>query len=560
MKLKTKITLPHLFYVVLMALVGWHFFHFTRTAALLNQEQRLLGEADAAVQGLMRSSEAFLDQTLGYDAMAAALDQAAERLRAAGQTIDLAPVRAQFDHLQQVMARNDAIDGEITTLTQSSIKNSNDYIQQACARLSDARTSASVSVLERMVIVGANVNTSSNYEIQVRFAKLRERLDAQAGLLELLERLMKNVEQDVQNLAGTPFAQLPVQARAANLKVKALALEYIRNAGELGKAKGQVRDGLARMMASFDESTAQGSSRLFARIREIFLSLLIALTLVAGAGVTVGLWVSGSLGWALERIIGQLDGAAAEASAAALQVAQSGEEVAAGTGEQASGVEQITASLEETAAVTRQNAETARTAQGVVSSASQSAGASGESMSQLTQALGEIKAASGQTAQIIKTINEIAFQTNLLALNAAVEAARAGEAGKGFAVVAEEVRALAQRAAQAVQSTGELIEGMQQRAERGVKMGGEVAGRLERIKTEITQVDGLVAEVAAASQEQAKGIEQINTAMTAMDRVIQSNAASAEESAAAGQRLSEQAGELKQVIQALVQVMTGGER
>ena len=69
-----------------------------------------------------------------------------------------------------------------------------------------------------------------------------------------------------------------------------------------------------------------------------------------------------------------------------------------------------------------------------------------------------ISNASGETRNIIRVINEIAFQTNLLALNAAVESARAGEAGVGFAVVADEVRSLAKRSAEAAGNTAKMVE------------------------------------------------------------------------------------------------------
>ncbi|KAF0220310.1 MAG: Methyl-accepting chemotaxis [Rhodospirillaceae bacterium] len=138
-------------------------------------------------------------------------------------------------------------------------------------------------------------------------------------------------------------------------------------------------------------------------------------------------------------------------------------------------------------------------------------------------------------------IDEIAFQTNLLALNAAVEAARAGDAGKGFAVVAQEVRNLAQRSAQASKEIKGLIAESSTQVRAGADLVKGAGKTLEDILGSVKKVADIVAEIAAASGEQASGIDQVNAAVSQMDEMTQQNAALVEESAAAAQSLAQAA-------------------
>ena len=166
-------------------------------------------------------------------------------------------------------------------------------------------------------------------------------------------------------------------------------------------------------------------------------------------------------------------------------------------------------------------------------------------MRELIGAMSEITSSSVEMAKIVKNIEGIAVQTNLLALNAAVEAARAGEHGKGFAVVAEEVRNLAQRAAEAARNTGSLIDESSERIENGMRLSERVGNSLEGISTSTNRVADLIAEIATAGSEISQGIDQINRAVTEMDRVTQSNAGGAEESSAAADDLRSEAERLK---------------
>jgi methyl-accepting chemotaxis protein len=239
---------------------------------------------------------------------------------------------------------------------------------------------------------------------------------------------------------------------------------------------------------------------------------------------------------------------ATEVATAAGQLSAASEELAAGSQEQASSLEQTAASLEEITGTVKQTADNARVASQVAADSREQAQKGGKVVAAAVGAMNEINQASKKIAEIITTIDEIAFQTNLLALNAAVEAARAGEQGRGFAVVAGEVRNLAQRSAAAAKEIKALIQDSVARVEAGTGLVTQSGQTLEEIVTSAKRVADLVAEIAAACQEQSTGIDQVNRAVTQMDQVTQKTAAQTEELASTAQAMAGQA----QRLQALV--------
>jgi methyl-accepting chemotaxis protein len=259
----------------------------------------------------------------------------------------------------------------------------------------------------------------------------------------------------------------------------------------------------------------------------------------------------------IKNAVDQMNETANQVAAASSQVSASSQSLAEGASEQASALEETSSSLEEMSSMTKQNAGNAAQANSLMKQASQVIRMANDSMGSLTQSMTEITTASQETSKIIKTIDEIAFQTNLLALNAAVEAARAGEAGAGFAVVAEEVRNLAMRAADAAKNTSGLIEGTVKKIQEGSNLVLKANEAFAEVSVSTSKVGELVGEIAAASQDQSQGIDQINKAVAEMDKVTQSTAASAEESASASEEMNAQAEHMKQVSQALVEIIGG---
>jgi methyl-accepting chemotaxis protein len=201
--------------------------------------------------------------------------------------------------------------------------------------------------------------------------------------------------------------------------------------------------------------------------------------------------------------------------------------------------------------MTGRNAEHAGRATALAAKTRAAADAGVAEMRAMTDAMDEIRAASTNIGKIIKTIDEIAFQTNTLALNAAVEAARAGEAGLGFAVVAEEVRALAQRAAQAAHETSAKIADSIPKSQRGADISGTMASRLGEIVQQIREVDDLVGQIAGATREQNQGLSQVLSAVTQVDKVTQANAAGAQETAAATSEMTTEVTTLHELVDEL---------
>jgi methyl-accepting chemotaxis protein len=251
----------------------------------------------------------------------------------------------------------------------------------------------------------------------------------------------------------------------------------------------------------------------------------------------------------LADIVGKVRKGSDSIAVATREIASGNADLAARTETQAGSLEEIASSVEGIVTALRANAQRADGVTTLSGSASDEAAAGGKAVAEVVGKMSAIRLASAKIADMIGTIEAIAFQTNLLALNAAVEAARAGEHGRGFAVVAQEVRALAQRSATAARDIGAVINASLAEVDGGSKLADQAGETMMRLLESVRRVAGIMTEMNGDSRAQSMGIEELNQAIGNLDAMTQQNAALVEEAAAAAENVHRRADELSAMVQ-----------
>ncbi|MCI9553857.1 MAG: methyl-accepting chemotaxis protein [Oscillibacter sp.] len=243
----------------------------------------------------------------------------------------------------------------------------------------------------------------------------------------------------------------------------------------------------------------------------------------------------------ISQVASQVNTSAGEVSAGAQALSQ-------GTMEQAASIQGLLTNVTDITGQIRTSTVRCGSASELVDKATGYAAEADRKMEQLSEATRNIDRSSAQIVTIIKTIEDIAFQTNILALNASVEAARAGTAGKGFSVVAEEVRGLAAKSGEAVQSTNRMIDRSIQAAKSGTESTDLAVSAMRDINSCVQAIKALMDEIAAASVQQSQMIVSVESGIKEISAVVQTNSDAAERSAVVSKELSGQARKLNSLI------------
>ncbi len=240
--------------------------------------------------------------------------------------------------------------------------------------------------------------------------------------------------------------------------------------------------------------------------------------------------------------------AADQVKAGSDSVAQGATDLAQGATDQAGVTEELTATIETLADRVSSNAQSVKSISLKVENVGSSIMDGNAKMEKMVASMDEIEKSSKEIGKIIETINDIASQTNLLALNASIEAARAGDAGRGFAVVADQVSVLAAQSASAAKESTVLIETSVRAVENGIIAADEAAKQLSDVVSGSKIITKEVNEVAEELANENESFEQIKQGVEQINDVVQNNSATSEECAASSQQMNAQATALEELI------------
>lgn len=252
---------------------------------------------------------------------------------------------------------------------------------------------------------------------------------------------------------------------------------------------------------------------------------------------------------AINTLAQQIQNSSIDVASAANSVNQIASELASGSSEQAASVVEITAAMEELARTAAQIADNASTQADLTAQAEASGSVGSDAVDEAVEGVEEVKkrisgiatradtlgTRSKEIYRVLDLITDIAQETHILSLNAAIEAAAAGDHGRRFSVVAEEVRRLAQRSQESVDSVRNLLdeftssiratvvateEGSKEAA-RVLERARAAAAAIDELKSASSDTARVAKEISLATQQQNAASDQVVLTLKEVSQVVQ---------------------------------------
>ena len=587
--------------VAMGIMVAFLVFEYRQVAGRMDQTetyQNHLGAAVRETRQLAEKSQAFCARGGSLDTLAKTHGAVmASMVRLSGKDAlhreRMADVLASLKRVQSLHKRLSEMEHAVVDMTRASIGNSREYVKLTAQRLADPKQERAVTTLERLVIVGADVNTSTNYEVQTLFLRLKHDPAVESEIKKALDVAIANATRDIERLKNTPFAQMAVEAQKANREIKRLSEEYLRTSQQLAATSDGIQTALGAACNDLQQASVALGRDVFAQFRTILRFLVGGVAMIAvlmgflyfalaravtrpirrtaamlkdiaeGEGdLTRRLEVTsqdevGEMARYFNGFVEKLQGiiaritdnvttvasSATELSATATQLAGGAETTTNQSAQVASAAEQMSASMTTMSASTEQMSQSVTAVSAAIEQSTASIGEMAKSAERTAEAaanairlvdagnaqISELGNAAKQIGKVIEVIQDIAEQTNLLALNATIEAARAGDAGKGFAVVATEVKELAKQTAGATEDIRQRIEGIQNSTGLTVESMGGISDVIRQVNDLSRIIASAVEEQSITTREIARSVAQSSTAAQTVAKGVAESASASQE-------------------------------
>jgi methyl-accepting chemotaxis protein len=566
LKIKHKMQLTGILYLSLIAIVIYFFISSNALIKQSTERQQALNAISADIRNLEIAITNYVYNQIELSDLKELFGPISSRLEEKSLIDHLNAAQSQIDHRATLMDRNRAIEDEITKFTEASLAASNDVIKTISGRLIGEQTRVGVSNTERAVLVGANMNTNANFRIKVLFGKLKTDIGLKDELLGFLDTLVKNVTKDIELLKGTANEAVARQAKATNLTIKDLVLEFIDNVKRLDALDKRIMADIEETDHGIEALVMKSSNDVFNKIK-LYFSTIIGVILTASViGILVNFILSRAISGSLARLnflvkdladgegdltkriridsqdetgeLGKwvdlfveklqnilieiksnadsLNQSSSELTTISQQMNKGAQSVSDKANNVASAAEEMSTNMNSVAAASEQastnvsmvaaaSEEMANTVKEIAINAEKARSVTNDAVNKANGATANINnlgQSANQISKVTEVITEISEQTNLLALNATIEAARAGDAGKGFAVVANEIKELAKQTALATQEIKSKIDGIQQSSSQTVE-------EIKTISGVINEIDVIVSTIATAVEEQSSSTNEI---------------------------------------------------
>jgi len=565
-KIRHKLLVPVVLYLFLLIIVSYFYFSSNRLMNNVSDGQKTLSEISVSIRNTTVAIKDLVNRDIEFSAFEEENAKLLDLLKGQDSLKKFEEIGQLVKLIDELNNENDAIEQKISEAADNAIDKSNTYITEVVGKLADKKTRTSVSTLEIQVIAGANVNTTTNYQLKVLFGKMKEDINLKSDVLGFINTMMENVEKDIKSLKGTSFQSLATESRELILQIQDMMSEYIKNIETVQKTQSQVFSKIEEGVASIDTENSKRSEDLFDRIRTSASNIIIVLLITAIIGAFLNILVSRSIvmsfkeltrvlkdmatgegdltirlkvdsrdefgevaGWFntfLEKIhviirdvaskVAKLNNASVTLSDISMKLTEGSENTSTKSNMVAAAAEEMSSNINSVASSMEQASANAN----IVSSSVEEMTATINEISRNTEnartitekAVSEAGSCSvhmetlGHAAQeigkVVEAITEISEQVNLLALNATIEAARAGEVGKGFAVVANEIKDLAGQTAQATTEIKGRVAAIQNSTK-------DTVDGIKGISDVVDDINKIVITIATAVEEQSVTTREI---------------------------------------------------